>query len=474
MDAKKQGAYSPNFSAMSDATFVLVVDADADRGGERAELLKGARLLAHAVPTFEEALESLQVRPPQVLLAHQNILMNGLDWGRLIKQVRSAAPESEILLVTSSDAAAEAQLKALDRSLQPYDLLVEPLEGVEWLDRVRRAGRQAAAARDTRRLALQAEHAFDVEGIVGVSEALRRLLQRIKKIARSKSTVLIAGETGTGKELFAQAIHAFSPRSGKPFKVLNCAAVSETLLESELFGHVKGAFTGAVTDRKGLLVAADGGTMFLDEIGDMPLTMQAKLLRVLENGEVIPVGSNDALLLDVRFVAATNRDLIALREEGRFREDLFYRLYAHGTIRIPPLRERPEDVPILVDLFIRRFNEENGLSIEGITPEALSRLMGHAWEGNVRELRHVVERMCIECEGNRLDVEDLPEMLQTTRSIIPLALPGSGGVLTLAQVEELHIRNTLRLFGGNRDKTAQALDISPRTLYRKLREYGIT
>jgi DNA-binding NtrC family response regulator len=227
-----------------------------------------------------------------------------------------------------------------------------------------------------------------------------------------------------------------------------------------------------LANRKGMLEAADGGTLFLDEIGDMPAAMQAKLLRALENGEVMPVGSTELKHVDVRFVAATHHDLWARVEEKEFREDLFYRLHANGAIRIPPLRERREDIPLLVQHFIERSNEENGTNIEGLTPEAMRKLTQHSWRGNVRELRHVIERMGLEAEGKILTADDLPDNLRGSTEIVPAGLPSLAG-LSMAEMEKLHIMNTLRMYGGNREKTAKALKIGARTLYRKLNEYGL-
>ena len=229
---------------------------------------------------------------------------------------------------------------------------------------------------------------------------------------------------------------------------------------------------GAVAERKGLVQAADGGTLFLDEIGDMPLPMQAKLLRTLETGEVLPVGTNDTLYFDVRFVAATNHDLMELVRKGGFREDLFYRVHAHGAIRIPPLRQRREDIPVLVQRFIEQANKEQEVSIEGAAPDVMRKLVNYNWPGNVRELRNVVFRMCLEAEGPTLHTDDLPELLRSSTDIVPAGPPNMAG-MTMADVEKIHIMNTLRMFGGNRDKTAKALGIGARTLYRKLHDFGL-
>ena len=457
---------------MSDTAFVLIVEDEVAHGEAIAEALQRSKYACNLVDSGPAAIESIRHRPPDVVVTDYKLGgdVNGMDVLREAKRIR---PETEVILITAygSEELARDALSQ-DSEFRAYDYLIKPIDIDLLRDKVARAAKQATAAREARLLHEQADRAFEFSGIIGTSNALLREIKRLKKLARSKSTVLIVGGTGTGKELFAQAIHENSPRAGKPFKVLNCAAVSETLLESELFGHVKGAFTGAVVDRKGLVQAADTGTLFLDEIGDMPLAMQAKLLRTLESGEVQPVGSNDAVYCDVRYVAATNHDLAELVRNGSFREDLFYRLHAQGAIRLPPLRERREDIPVLVQRFIELANKENDTAIEGVLPEVMRKMVNYNWPGNVRELRNVVSRMCLEAEGPTLQVDDLPDSQRASTDIVPAGPPNLAG-MSMADVERLHIMNTLRMFGGNREKTAKALGIGARTLYRKLRDYGL-
>ena len=457
---------------MDGTAFVLIVEDEEAHGEAIAEALERSHCACHVVTSGADAIESIKARPPDVVVTDYRLggSINGMD---VLREAKRRHPETEVILITAygSEALAREALSQ-DNEYRAYDYLIKPIDIDLLRDKVQRAARQALAAREARALRTQIETAFDFCGIIGSSEVIQREIKRIKKIARSKSTVLIVGETGTGKELFAQAIHENSPRAGKPFKVLNCAAVSETLLESELFGHVKGAFTGAISDRKGLVEAASGGTLFLDEIGDMPLTMQAKLLRTLETGEVIRVGTSDPQYFDVRFVAATNKDLQEQVRTGMFREDLFYRLHAHGAIRLPPLRLRREDIPVLVQKFIEQTNKENGSAFEGVTPEVMRKLVNYQWPGNVRELRNVVQRMCLEAEGPVLGIDDLPDMLRPSTDIVPAGPPNLAG-MSMSDVERMHIMNTLRMFGGNREKTATALGIGARTLYRKLRDYGL-
>ncbi|MFG0315523.1 MAG: sigma-54 interaction domain-containing protein, partial [Phycisphaerales bacterium] len=308
----------------------------------------------------------------------------------------------------------------------------------------------------------------------------------VTTVAPSTITVLITGESGTGKELIAEAIHKASPRAGKRFVAFNCAGQAESLLEDQLFGHVKGAFTGAEKDREGVFEYADGGTVFLDEIGDMPLAMQAKLLRVLESGEVVRLGSNDARHTDVRFVSATNRDFNTMTADGSFRQDLFFRING-AHIHLPPLRERREDIPRIVRHAIAKFAGDllPGQSTPEISDAALMRLTAYAWPGNVRQLINVVENMVVMAIGDRdddggtvrVEVGHIPAEIMSSDAD---GLPDSGGAQTgslagtsLEQLEKQAIRETLKLTGGNREQTAKLLGIGERTLYRKLKEYGL-
>ncbi len=457
---------------MTDTAFVLIVEDEQAHGDAIAEALSRNDFACNAVTSGASAISSIKARTPDVIITDYKLggKLNGMD---VLRKAKEICPETEVILITAygSEELARDALSP-DSKFRAYDYLIKPIDIDILRDKVQRAAKQAVSARDVRLLREQADTAFDFSGIIGTSGAIQREIKRLKKIARSKSTVLIVGETGTGKELFAQAVHQNSPRANKAFKVLNCAAVSETLLESELFGHVKGSFTGAIMDRKGLVEAADGGTLFLDEIGDMPLQMQAKLLRTLETGEVLRVGTNDPQYFDVRFVAATNHDLSQLVREGRFREDLFYRLHAQGALRLPPLRDRREDLPVLVTRFIAQANRENDTNFEGTTPEVMRKLANHHWPGNVRELRNVLFQMCLEAEEPTLEIDDLPEALRASTDIVHAGPPNLAG-MTMADVEKLHIMNTLRMFGGNREKTAKALGIGARTLYRKLSDYGL-
>jgi two-component system response regulator HydG len=302
--------------------------------------------------------------------------------------------------------------------------------------------------------------------VQGIFEVLRR-------VAPANISVLIEGRSGTGKELLARAIHNNSPRRDKSFKPVNCAGLTETLLESELFGHIKGAFTGAANDRKGLLEIADKGTLFLDEIGDMPLNMQAKLLRFLEDGIVIPVGSHKPTVVDVRVISATNQDLTKLTEEKKFRQDLYFRIKG-VSISLPALRDRTEDIPALTEYFLKEAAEETGSGVMGITDAAQAVLTGYDWPGNIRQLRNCIRTMVVMCDTDRLDAADIPPEIHQVRQLAAGSRSaGNLGDVSLNELEKQAIMETLAKTGNNREKTAKILGIGERTLYRKIKEYNL-
>ena len=310
---------------------------------------------------------------------------------------------------------------------------------------------------------------------------MRNVIERLKRIAPTDATVLIQGATGTGKELVAQAIHQNSPRKKKPFVALNCAALSENILESELFGHIKGAFTDASSDRVGKFEYADGGTLFLDEVGDMPLATQIKLLRVLESGEITRVGSNQPVRVNVRILSATNRNLEDAVEDGSFRSDLYHRLKV-VTILIPNLQERSADIPLLIEHFMKQFAKRHQKPIKGMSRTARVKLLAFSWPGNVRQLRNVIESMVVVDCDETLDVDDLPAELEPDAGHVQAAVSGTVeenvGITSLVgrpldEIEKIFIGETLKLAGGNREQTAEMLGIGERTLYRKIKEYKL-
>ncbi len=453
---------------------VLIVEDEIAHGEAIAEGLERANFECTVANSAEEALKILNERPFDVIVTDYKLgqSFNGID---ILKQAKEKWPETEVVLITAHGS--EQLAREALRKENAYDYLTKPIDLDELRQIVARAAKQAQTARENRLLKRQLDEQFGVENIICVSPAMKRILKIVKQVAPTNITVLLQGESGTGKDLIAHAIHQNSPRRNKRMVTLDCAGLSEGVLESELFGHVKGAFTGAISSRKGRFEFADGSTLFLDEIGEMPLTMQAKLLRALENREIVPVGSNEPISVDVRLISATNRDLAQAVKENKFREDLYFRIKG-VTLKIPPLRERREDIPVLIEHFLKTFNEEHGRDIKGITSDARNILLNYHWPGNVRELKNCIESMAILADKDMLDVDDVPEEIRayssssdTRTAIVPLtSLAGK----SLQELEREHIRNTLELTKGNREKAAHILGIAPRTLYRKLKEYGLS
>jgi two-component system response regulator HydG len=354
-----------------------------------------------------------------------------------------------------------------------YDFIEKPLDLVVFRNLVQRAAETVVLRHQNSRLKGELDAAYGFEGIIGDSPAMRQVVALVRQVAPSSIPVLIRGESGTGKELVAAAIHKASRRADRRYVTFNAAGQSESLLEDQLFGHVRGAFTGADRDREGVFEFADKGTLFLDEIGDMPLTMQPKLLRVLETGDVVRLGANEQRKTDVRFVSATNRDLAQMAKDGRFREDLYYRIRG-AEIVIPPLRERREDIPLLLTHAVGKYAAELGRQRPDVPQPVMMRLVGYDWPGNVRELFNAVHRMVVTAQGPELSLRDVPDEIRSSDD----AADGQGSVGSLAGVgldklEKEAIRQTLAMTAGNREQAAQMLGIGERTLYRKLKEYGL-
>lgn len=404
---------------------------------------------------------------------------DGADAGmRILDAAKSLQPTAETIMVTAHGDVATARAAFKHGA---YDFIEKPLDLEVFRSLVNRAAetvllRHASAPSDgAGGLSDLVQHA-GFEGIIAGSEPMRRIIQTVRSVAASNLPVLILGESGTGKELIAQAIHRNSPRASKRYVTFNCAGQSESLLEDQLFGHVRGAFTGAERDREGVFEYASGGTLFLDEIGDMPISMQPKLLRTLESGEVVRLGSNEPRKSDVRFVSATNKDIRKLIAEGRFREDLYFRIKG-AEITLPPLRERREDIPRIIRHAVAKYAGELGRPIPAITDAALMRLTAYNWPGNVRQLLNVVQNMVVISAGETLDARHIPADIVVGDDDSEGALTESGaGSLagtSLEQLEKRAIKETLRLTAGNREQAATLLGIGERTLYRKLKEYGI-
>jgi len=354
-----------------------------------------------------------------------------------------------------------------------YDYLVKPIDIGQLRTLVTQACQKASTANERRIQKPKAGKGdFIFEGVRGNSPAIKGIFEVLRRVAPTNISVLIEGESGTGKELMARAIHINSLRWNKSFRPVNCAGLTETLLESELFGHVKGAFTGAAGDRKGLFEIADKGTLFLDEIGDMSPTSQAKLLRVIEDGVIIPVGSNKPTVVDVRIISATNQNLPELIEEKKFRQDLYFRIKG-VNISLPALSERTEDIPALIDYFLKDAATEVGSKVTGITDDALMVLLHYDWPGNVRQLRNTIRTMVVMCDRDQLNVQDIPPDIAQRRQLIAGSQQPALGNVSLNELEKQAIEETLAKTKGNREKAAKILGIGERTLYRKIKEYNL-
>ncbi|MGH7556896.1 MAG: sigma-54-dependent transcriptional regulator, partial [Gemmatimonadota bacterium] len=445
---------------------LLVVDDDPDIVRFLEVVLQDRVLEIETVGTGEEALDQVADEPPAAILLDLRLPgMNGLETLRALKQAGTEAP---VVLITSH-ASMDATIQAMREGA--YDFLTKPLRSdavTAIVDRVLRAEPLDVGAVGDEPGEEEAE-----TRIIGSSPAMVEVFKRIGRVTRTNTTVLITGESGTGKELIAHVLHRTSHRRQRPFLVVNCAAIPETLLESELFGHEKGSFTGAVERRIGKFERADAGTLFLDENGDMPLGLQSKILRALEGRSIERVGSRAAIPVDVRFVAATHHDLQAAVEAGRFREDLYYRL-AVFTLRLPPLRERREDIRALADHFLRCFQRDRGRPLTGASAEVYRRLEAYGWPGNVRELRNVLQRAMILSPGPTLRPSDLPALAAPPETGVedPIRALRRAG-LSLADVEREYYRAALEETGWNLTRAAAALDVHRNTVRRKIAELGL-
>jgi len=445
---------------------IMVVDDEIEICQLLREFLENCGYRAVTASSGEEALNLLTNTLTDIIILDLN--MPGMDGLEVLRHAKSFDPEVDIVILTgypSIDSAVEAI------KLGAYDYLVKPVDFRRLKIVLEKVLEQRMIKKKVKLLERKVKGDYIFEGMVGQSLSMLNVFSTIKQVSRYSTSVLITGETGTGKEMVAQAIHNLSPRRHRPFVVVNCAGLVETLLESELFGHVKGAFTGAIKDKPGLFEIADKGTIFLDEIGEMPLSLQAKLLRVLEHHEVQRVGDIKVKKVDVRVIAATNCDLKEMVDENRYRKDLFFRLNTI-CIHIPPLRERKEDIPLLCQYFINQLNEEIGKGIKGLDPK-VSELFQHLpWEGNVRELKNVIERAYIMAETEYITLKDIPQTYRTQK-LEQISLFKPGKQTTLAEIERRYIQKVLELTSGNRSQAARVLGLSRRSLYRKLKKYGI-
>ncbi|GHT35939.1 sigma-54-dependent Fis family transcriptional regulator [Planctomycetales bacterium] len=487
---------------MSESPYsILVVDDDENHAEVAAECLEKigavctiAHSQAEASKYIKEKVAGFDVIITDLMLERQD---SGLE---ILKQAKTETEETEVIVVTGHNSV-EVAVEAMRQGA--FNYLQKPLDLKQLRTITERAAESSRLRSTNRELKLRLDEKFGFNGVLGNSPQMLAVIERLKRVAPTDATVLIQGETGTGKELVAQSIHQNSPRKNKPFVALNCGGLTENILESELFGHIKGAFTDAVSDRIGKFEYADGGTIFLDEVGDMPLSMQVKILRTLENKQITRVGANQAVSVDVRVLSATNRNLEEAVKLGTFREDLYHRLKVI-TVRVPPLRERKGDIPVLLQHFIKQFSERYGKRIKGITPNVRKILLDYDWHGNVRQLRNIAESMTVVDYDSLIDIDDLPEEFDGLTAALTTSSEKHTEKYTekyetehilssadwktedepkqglqafvgkpLSELEKKFIAETLTYANGSRKETAHLLGISERTLYRKIEEYGI-
>ena len=438
---------------------LLVVD---DEASVRELLRRGLSQMGHFfVDVASNGLEATEKIEKDLFdLVLTDLKMPEMGGIELLKAIKGTRPELTVIIMTahgSIETAVEAMKIGAD------DYITKPIDFNELLIHISKAQKQSLILKENRWLKLEVRKKFEFDKIIGKSKRMQEVFSLIEKVAASNSTVIIYGGSGTGKELVAKAIHHHSPRAEKPFVPFNCGAIPEPLVESELFGHIKGAFTGAVQTQKGLFEEAEGGTLFLDEISTIPLSAQVKLLRVLQEKEIMRVGSTERIKIDVRMIAATNDDLEASMKRGKFREDLFYRLHVFPVF-LPNLKDRKEDISLLAYHFLDLYNKETRKALKGISREAMNILMDHDWPGNVRELENVIERAVIVAEQDDLMPDDLPKTLFEESS--NLVRQGAKGRKSLDEIKAEYIIEILKETNGNKRTAAQILKVNPRTLYR--------
>lgn len=445
---------------------ILIVD---DERGVRDSL---SRVLAregyelHLAASAREAERILGEEEVAVVISDYRMPdKSGID---LLKAAKKKSPDIEFILITGHGTIEKA-VEAMKEGA--YDFITKPFKRAELLRIVTKAFEKYNLEYENRLLREELASSTEARNkFIGQSRNAREIMQLVSRVAPLPSTILITGESGTGKEIIARMIHQSSPRARKRFVAVNCGAISENLIESELFGHIKGSFTGAIRDKEGLFKVASGGTLFLDEISTIPLNLQVKLLRALEEHEIMPVGGTRPIPVDVRIVAASNRDLMQEVESGRFREDLYYRLNVVGIV-IPPLRDRKDDIPLLVEHFLHKFNVELKKSIKGVSPEVLQAFLAYEWKGNVRELENALERAMILCDDDLIRLEHLPQSFAAT-ALEQTATQG-GLKNSVMEFEKMQILNTIKMVDGDKKAAAKLLGLSVSSLYRKISELGL-
>ncbi|MGB9627325.1 MAG: sigma-54-dependent transcriptional regulator [Thermodesulfobacteriota bacterium] len=449
---------------------ILIVDDEESFRHMLSVILRKEKYEVDTASNGEEALQKVISTPFDQILC--DIRMPQMDGLEFLKEVQKAGVESTIIMMSAYgtiDTAIEAM------KLGAYDYISKPFKTDEIILTLRKAEEREQLRRENQLLRREVQREYSFENIVSKNAKMKEIFEVIKKVAPYKSTILIMGESGTGKELVARALHYNSDRAKNPFVAVNCGAIPENLLESELFGHVKGAFTDAIRTKRGLFEEADGGTLFLDEIGELPPQLQVKLLRVLQEGEIRRVGESRPIKVDVRIISATVKDLTREVNEGRFRDDFFYRLNVL-PIHIPPLRERREDIPLLIDHFIKKFTQSTNKKVVGIDSKALEVLMNYRWSGNVRELENTIERAVVLADGENIMLENLPPEIREFKEEV-LTLPVDEEEYSIKKASRILetnlIKKALKKTKGNHTRAARLLEISHRALLYKIKEYGI-
>ncbi len=447
--------------SIEQSTILIVEDEDLMRG-ILVDMLSDTGMRIIEASSGEQALELYAAESPALTIT--DIALGRMDGIELLTRIKQIDEEALVVMITAYSSV-ETAIAALRKGA--YDYITKPFINEDILQTVRNALRQRDLFRENRYLRRELKQKYNFDNIIGRSDSLIEIFKLIEKIAATNSSVLIQGESGTGKELIARAIHYNSPRTDGPFIPINCGALPENLLESELFGYVKGAFTGANANKTGLLKAAHGGTLFLDELSEMPMPLQVKLLRVVQERELIPLGSTRVEKFDARIIAATNRNLEEESAAGRFREDLYYRLSIF-SLTLPPLRDRREDIPLLVRFFIEKHSRSLNQAPKAVSDEAMQALLSHEWRGNIRELQNAIER-AVTLADDRIELQHLPQKVRSASADIRDL---SGQTVTLDELEKRHIFETLDRVNDDKARAATLLGIDLSTLYRKLKRYG--
>jgi two-component system response regulator HydG len=454
---------------------IVIIDDDQEMTHLISDYLKSKGYHTHLFNHPEQALEALgdsgSLGPAtlqgDVDAVISDIRMPGMDGISLTEKLREVRPEIPVVLITAYGSV-ETAVEAIHKGAFHY--LIKPFKLTELEIHLARAVEFRNLKKDNTALRAEVKRNWSFGNVIGKSESMKSIYDLVSRISGANSNVLITGESGTGKEMIAKAIHESGPRASKPFVAINCTAIPENLLESELFGHAKGSFTGAIQRKRGLFEEANGGTIFLDEIGDMNVLLQSKLLRVIQERKIRAVGENNSIDVNVRVIAATHKDLKSAMRDGRFRDDLYYRLSVI-PVQIPPLRHRREDIPLLAEHFLKKYSAMNNMKARGFTKRAVAKLMNMKWEGNVRELENVVERAVVLCNSSLVDENDIPT--PETLSAEEFFGESTRDFPSLNKLEERYIRLIMEKTGGRKDKASQILGINRRTLYRKEREYGL-